>query len=427
MPIKYSAIEIFTNEEERYEGKPLYEAVVQYIRKLKIAARCTVTRAMAGCYENGEIASQNIMVLSFNMPVVIRIVLPSAQTESTLSTLENMVEDGIITVQDVSVRCHKTRACLIPGHLRVKDIMTYRPRAVSLEDSVSDVVRLLLSSVFTGVPVINSFQQPVGVISQGDLIYRAKMPARLGLLADSSEETLDMVLEALSVKKAHEIMSPAVCIKENDPLTKAVDLMLGKELKRLPVTDENGKLAGILSRMDIFCSITNEMPDWSEIEKQDILVGNIKYVSDIMRRDIHTVLPDTPVEDVIRIIDSNDIQRVAVVEKDGRFSGLISDRKLLAVFSEQKEGIWGYFVSRLPFGERCNNNAEFVKHLRSRKAFEVMDVNPVTILENSTIDKAISLMTEKIIKRLPVVDSQGKFKGMISRESLLRAGFSTSL
>jgi len=32
-------------------------------------------------------------------------------------------------------------------------------------------------------------------------------------------------------------------------------------------------------------------------------------------------------------------------------------------------------------------------------------------------------MTEKMIRRLPVLDAQGKFKGMISRESLLRAGF----
>jgi CBS-domain-containing membrane protein len=35
------------------------------------------------------------------------------------------------------------------------------------------------------------------------------------------------------------------------------------------------------------------------------------------------------------------------------------------------------------------------------------------------------LMTEKALKRLPVVDADGCFKGMISRDSLLRAGFRT--
>jgi len=38
------------------------------------------------------------------------------------------------------------------------------------------------------------------------------------------------------------------------------------------------------------------------------------------------------------------------------------------------------------------------------------------------IDEAIKLMTEKGIKRLPVLDADGRFKGLVSRDSLLRAG-----
>jgi CBS domain-containing protein len=39
------------------------------------------------------------------------------------------------------------------------------------------------------------------------------------------------------------------------------------------------------------------------------------------------------------------------------------------------------------------------------------------------IEDALGLMTEKALKRLPVVDEFGRFKGMISRDSLLRTGF----
>jgi CBS domain-containing protein len=39
------------------------------------------------------------------------------------------------------------------------------------------------------------------------------------------------------------------------------------------------------------------------------------------------------------------------------------------------------------------------------------------------VEEAIWLMTEKRLKRLPVVDDNGRFKGMISRDSLLRTGF----
>ena len=69
--LKYKAIEIFTSEQAHSGTKPTVEAVVDYIRSLKIAARCMVTRAIAGCYETGEVATGRIEVLSFNMPVTV--------------------------------------------------------------------------------------------------------------------------------------------------------------------------------------------------------------------------------------------------------------------------------------------------------------------------------------------------------------------
>ena len=425
MPFKYSKIEIFTNEEAVYQGAPLYRAVVQYVSGLKIAARCLVTRCLDGCYENGEIATQSVLIASFNMPIIIKIILPSAQAKMILPTLEGMIDEGIMTVQETHVQCHKTHKRLIPRHLKVKDMMTPDPKCVLLTTSISEVVHLLLSSTFTGLPVIDENNHPIGVISQGDLIYRGGMPARLGLLAESGKGNLDGVLESLSSKKAQNIMSPAVCIKENELLTEAVAVMLKKDLKRLPVTDDQGELTGILSRMDIFKTISSQAPDWNAILKQNVLVGNLKYVSDIMRRDVHTVLPDTPVEEILCMIDSNDIQRVAVVSKDGIFLGMISDRNLLMAFSNQKVGIWEYFAKKLPFGQKEGKDEAFSRDLRSKKASEVMKTDPITVLENKTIDEAIRLMTKKMIKRLPVVDMEGKFKGMISRESLLRAGFSS--
>ncbi|MFA5904765.1 MAG: DUF190 domain-containing protein [Desulfobacula sp.] len=425
MPLKYSMIEIFTSEEAMYHGSPLYKEIILYISGLKIAARCLVSRCMEGCYENGEISTQSILIGSFNMPVLIKIILPSGQAEEILLHLEEMMNEGIMSVQEISIRCHKTRRRLIPRHLKVKDMMTPGPKSVLTDTPVGDVVRLLLSSTFTGVPVVDKDHHPVGVISQGDLIYRGGMPARLGLLAEAGKGNLDSVLEALSCKKARDIMSPAVFIKETELLTRAVDVMLEKNLKRLPVTNEKGNLTGILSRMDIFHTITHHSPDWTAFLQQDIPVGDLKYVSDIMRRDVHMVFPDTPVAEVFQMIDANDIQRVAVVDKAGVLLGIISDLDLFAAFSDHKEGIWDYFSSRLSFGHRGRDNT-FSRHLAEKKAVEVMKTDTTVISENATIDEAIGLMTKKMIKRLPVLDADGKFKGMISRESLLRTGFMSS-
>ncbi len=139
--------------------------------------------------------------------------------------------------------------------------MTPAPQKVSLDTSLAEVARLLLSSTFTGLPVVDGENRPVGVISQGDLIYKAGMPMRLGLLAESDREKVSAVLEALAPRQAKEVMTqPAVMIEQDKLVTDAVNLMLKKQVKRLPVVDADGRLVGILSRVDVFHTILRECP-----------------------------------------------------------------------------------------------------------------------------------------------------------------------
>jgi len=425
--LRYKMIEIFTSGEARWRGEPLHEAVVRFVREQKLAARCLVTRATDGCYENGEIASRKLEILSFNMPLRITILLPAADCDRLLPNLDEMVSDGLVTAQDVEVVAHKTRQRLLPRQIKVRDIMTPSPSRVTPATPLDEVVRLLLAAVFTGVPVVDADSRPVGVVTQGDLIYKGGMPLRLGLLAVAQGDQLEAVLAALAPKTAREIMTaPAIVIDGDQSVTEAVELMITKQLKRLPVVDAKGRLQGMLSRLDVFRACMREAPAWQTFAGLRIQVGNLSLVADITRRDTQTVLSETPVEEVIRIIDANDLQRVAVVGPDGRLLGLISDRDLLGAFMpEHPEGIWGYLTGLLPFTERGKRYQEFGETLRSRTAAEVMNVSIVTVREDAPIDDAIRLMTEKGLKRLPVLDGQGRFQGMISRDSLLRTGFAS--
>ena len=63
-----------------------------------------------------------------------------------------------------------------------------------------------------------------------------------------------------------------------------------------------------------------EAPDWRAFSDRNVEVENLKHVGDILRQDVHAVLPETPIDEVIRIIDDNDLQRVVVVD-DGSSDG----------------------------------------------------------------------------------------------------------
>lgn len=105
----YAIIEIYTSEEDRHRGHPLYEAVAHLVAKEDSHARCLVTRAVAGCFENGRIASHRVLDLSYNMPLKIEVLLPASDVDSLLPKIQEMVTDGIIAVrhQQVDVRLSK--------------------------------------------------------------------------------------------------------------------------------------------------------------------------------------------------------------------------------------------------------------------------------------------------------------------------------
>jgi CBS domain-containing protein len=425
--LNYQAIEIFTNEGALSGNKRLVDSVIQYIRDLRIAARCIVTRGIAGCYESGEMATKRLEILSYNLPVRIYIVLPARESKRVLDGLNGMIDEGIIALHGLNVLNHRVRNAFFPRRLMVGDVMTMNPKSVGASSPLNDATNLLLSSIFTGLPVVDGQNRPIGVITQGDLIRKGGMPLRLGLLEESGQDRRESVLSRLALRKAFEIMTtPVVSIADDRPLTEAVDLMLSRDVKRLPVVDSSGSLIGMLSRLDIFRTVMREAPDWKTFRAQNIEVKHLKCVKDVLRRDTHTVSPETPIDKVIRVIDENDIQRVVVVNPEGKLLGLISDRDLLHYFKQEQQGIW-HMLSKVKHGsaqDACKSNLG--KCLAKITAGAVMNTNLITVSEDMLIEEAIGLMMEQALKRLPVVDESGRFKGMISRDSLLRTGFGNS-
>lgn len=127
--------------------------------------------------------------------------------------------------------------------------MTPSPQKVHATTPVSNVVRMLLSGGFNGIPVVDDLDRPIGVITQGDLISRGKMPVRLGLMQQLGQENLDAVLKEMADTRAEQIMTqPVITIAEDSPLSHAVDRMLKNNLKRLPVVDPDGTFLGMISR-----------------------------------------------------------------------------------------------------------------------------------------------------------------------------------
>ena len=420
MTVPYHVIEIFTSEEARSDGKPSADAGIDLLRHVRIAARCFVSRGQAGYYENGEVASSRLEVLSLNLPLKIEVILPAPEVERVLPQIMEIVADGIVVVEETRVVSHRSRYRLIPRNLLVRDIMATPAVSVARETPVSEVVNILLSEEFNALPVVDGAGKPVGIITQGDLIRRAEMPVRLGLLTQVDHSMVSDFRERAETLPAADVMTaPVRTVRADEAVSRAVEIMRKHELKRLPVIGEDGRLAGMITRLDVFRTAVSHPP--LEAAGQDACYvdwDGVPRVRDCMRTETGAVTPETSLDAVLRSLDERSVQRLAVVDADNRLLGLVTDKDILAALDPQPEGTMRAIIARLPIPGLRRRPAERIS--LSTTAGEIMKTDLITISEDANLESALRLMLQHSLKRLPVLDAEGHYRGMISRNDLLR-------
>jgi CBS domain-containing protein len=138
-------------------------------------------------------------------------------------------------------------------------------------------------------------------------------------------------------------------------------------------------------------------------------------VADVMTRDVAQVQPDTPVSEIVSLLIDRALRAVPVVDTDRHVVGIITDGDLLTrdVMDLSVE------VQRaLPLVERAAQIATLAD--QPHRAADLMTRNPITLSTTTPLAQAAAVMADRKLKRLPVVDEQGRLVGMVSRYDLLK-------
>ena len=95
-------LRIFIGESDKWQKRPLYEAIILKARELGIAG-ATMLRGMMGYGATSRIHTAKILRLSEDLPVVIEIVDSSEKIAALLPAIEEMVQEGLVTLEAVQV------------------------------------------------------------------------------------------------------------------------------------------------------------------------------------------------------------------------------------------------------------------------------------------------------------------------------------
>ncbi len=139
--------------------------------------------------------------------------------------------------------------------MRVSEIMTKDLTAVEKDIPVRELVFILNSAEMPNMPVVDDDGVLIGVISEKDLI-KAALPGYFEMLHSTS---FIPDLNQLSKKLAKIAQDPiekymkrdVIAISIDDDDLQAADLLIRKNLKSVPVVDKEGRLVGVVRRIDL--------------------------------------------------------------------------------------------------------------------------------------------------------------------------------
>ncbi len=95
-------LRIFFGEDDKFNNRPLHEAIVLKARELQLGG-ATVLRGHVGFGHSSRIHTTKILRLSQDLPVVVEIVNSQSKINSFLPVLDEMMTSGLVTIEKVQV------------------------------------------------------------------------------------------------------------------------------------------------------------------------------------------------------------------------------------------------------------------------------------------------------------------------------------
>jgi CBS domain-containing protein len=144
-----------------------------------------------------------------------------------------------------------------------RDIMTKDVVTIDQDASIENLSEILLQNKISGVPVVDKNGNLAGIVTEADIIVKdtdLHFPRYFKLLdgiiyLESLNRFRENLRKHLAIRVGDIMTTKVRTISPDTPVSEIAEIMLASKINRLPVLDDNGKLAGIVTRADIVKSM----------------------------------------------------------------------------------------------------------------------------------------------------------------------------
>jgi CBS-domain-containing membrane protein len=134
-------------------------------------------------------------------------------------------------------------------HSTVKDVMTTRVIWVKKDATFREMAAGLREYGVSAFPVVDDDRKVIGVVSEADMLTKEALDGEPGMISGLLHRR-DQA-KARGVNAGDLMTTAVVAVRPQDTVEHAAKLMYDRGIKRLPVTDADGRLVGIISRADV--------------------------------------------------------------------------------------------------------------------------------------------------------------------------------
>jgi len=148
----------------------------------------------------------------------------------------------------------------------VADIMDREPATVSPDDSVRSVIEVLQTHDLPGVPVVDETKKVVGIITDSDLVISDEnadfhLPHYVNIMGavvflESTKHFEERAQKAFASTASEMMTADPYTVGPDEPAEHAAKLISEKKHNRLPVVDDEGRLVGVVTRVDVLAALT---------------------------------------------------------------------------------------------------------------------------------------------------------------------------
>jgi CBS domain-containing protein len=405
-------VRVYIGEQDRAPGhhEPLWQTILDLLRT-EGAAGATMMRGLAGFGAHSKLHTARLADIAPDLPIIVEWIDGPERIARLLPRVCDLVGSGTVTLEDVQIVKYTHRAPRDVPTATVGDVMTRDVVSVHPDTPLPEVVGAVLDRDFRALPVVDAEARLVGIITNGDLVSRGGLSARLELLAALGQS--GALPSEVERRTAAEIMTaPVVSIAPDTPLREAVHVMADKRIKRLPVIDAAGRLVGILSRVDVLRTMGEDYhaPAPAAAPAAPARSEPARLIGELMRTDVPVVRADAQLGEVLDSVTSTRLNRALVVDTERRVLGVISDADLLARLDPTAQsGALGALMRQVPFRSELRLAAR-----------DVMESPALSVTAETPVADAVRQMLAARRKVLAITDASGRLLGAVDRADLLR-------